>query len=81
MVIKYGMTLHHFIGREMDILAVLCRVMALVHDGNSVAEFVDTHPQKNAPESEMPPAIFVSDYIAGMTDSYAMACFNELYKN
>lgn len=45
------------------------------------AEFVDTHPQKNAPESEMPPAIFVSDYIAGMTDSYAMACFNELYKN
>ena len=45
------------------------------------ADFVNEHPQRDLPESEMPPAIFVTDYIAGMTDSYAIACFNELYKN
>ena len=43
--------------------------------------FVDEHPEKDKPESEMPLPIFVSDYIAGMTDTYAIKCFNELFKN
>ena len=30
---------------------------------------------------EMPLPIFVSDYIAGMTDTYAIRCFNDLFKN
>ncbi|MCH4153551.1 MAG: HD domain-containing protein [Mageeibacillus sp.] len=45
------------------------------------ANFVDSHPQRNASEQEMPLPIFVSDYIAGMTDTYATKCFNELFKN
>ena len=45
------------------------------------ASYVDGHPEKDKPESEMPLPIFVSDYIAGMTDTYAIKCFNELFKN
>ena len=39
------------------------------------------HPERDKPESEMPLPIFVSDYIAGMTDTYAIRCFNDLFKN
>ena len=53
--------------------------------GNEVirefAGFVDKHPERNKPESEMPLAIYVSDYLAGMTDQYAVKCFNELFKS
>ena len=45
------------------------------------AAFVDEHPERDKPESEMPLPIFVSDYIAGMTDTYAIRCFNDLFKN
>ncbi len=45
------------------------------------ASFVDSHPEKDKPESEMPLPIYVTDYIAGMTDQYAVKCFNELFKS
>ncbi|MCR4688717.1 MAG: HD domain-containing protein [Saccharofermentans sp.] len=45
------------------------------------ASFVDKHPERNKSLDEMPLAIYVSDYIAGMTDQYAVKCFNELFKS
>ena len=44
------------------------------------AEFVKNHPDYNAGENT-PLPIYVSDYIAGMTDSFAVSCFNEMYKS
>ena len=42
--------------------------------------FVDNHPQKNDPEDIMPLPIYVSDYIAGMTDGFAIQCFDALFR-
>ena len=44
------------------------------------AEFVYNHPEFRANENT-PLPIYVSDYIAGMTDSFAVGCFNEIYKS
>ncbi len=44
------------------------------------AEFVYNHPEFKANENT-PLPIYVSDYIAGMTDSFAVGCFNEIYKS
>ena len=44
------------------------------------AEFVCNHPEFRANE-KTPLPIYVSDYIAGMTDSFAVGCFNEIYKS
>lgn len=44
------------------------------------AEFVKNHPEYKAGENT-PLPIYVSDYIAGMTDSFAVSCFNEMYKS
>lgn len=44
------------------------------------AEFVCNHPEFRANENT-PLPIYVSDYIAGMTDSFAVSCFNEIYKS
>lgn len=44
------------------------------------AEFVRNHPEYKA-GIDTPLPIYVSDYIAGMTDSYAVHCFNEMYKS
>lgn len=44
------------------------------------AEFVNNHPDyKSGADTPLP--IYVSDYIAGMTDSFAVSCFNEMYKS
>ena len=44
------------------------------------AEFVYNHPDfKEQVNTPLP--IYVSDYIAGMTDSFAVSCFNEIYKS
>lgn len=40
------------------------------------AKFASEHPEENCP-----PAVMVTDFIAGMTDQFATECFNELYKN
>ena len=40
------------------------------------AKFAVEHP-----EEDCPPAVKVTDFIAGMTDQFATECFNELYKN
>ena len=42
--------------------------------------FVDNHPQKDDPEDIMPLPIYVSDYIAGMTDGFAIQCFDALFR-
>ena len=44
------------------------------------AEFVCNHPEYKAHENT-PLPIYVSDYIAGMTDSFAVSSFNEIYKS
>ena len=44
------------------------------------AEFVKNHPEYKA-GIDTPLPIYVSDYIAGMTDSFAVSCFNEMYKS
>lgn len=44
------------------------------------AEFVRNHPEYKA-GIDTPLPIYVSDYIAGMTDSYAVRCFNDMYKS
>ena len=44
------------------------------------AEFVSNHPEYKA-GADTPLPIYVSDYIAGMTDSFAVSCFNEMYKS
>lgn len=44
------------------------------------AEFVSNHPEYKA-GINTPLPIYVSDYIAGMTDSFAVSCFNEMYKS
>jgi len=44
------------------------------------AEFVKSHPEYKA-GADTPLPIYVSDYIAGMTDSFAVSCFNEMYKS
>ena len=44
------------------------------------AEFVCNHPEFKANENT-PLPVYVSDYIAGMTDSFAVGCFNEIYKS
>lgn len=44
------------------------------------AEFVTSHPEYKA-GIDTPLPIYVSDYIAGMTDSYAVRCFNDMYKS
>ncbi|MCQ2473127.1 MAG: dNTP triphosphohydrolase [Saccharofermentans sp.] len=44
------------------------------------SEFVYNHPEYKANE-DTPLPIYVSDYIAGMTDSFAVTCFNEIYKS
>ena len=44
------------------------------------AEFVTNHPEYKA-GIDTPLPIYVSDYIAGMTDSFAVSCFNEMYKS
>lgn len=44
------------------------------------AEFVYNHPEYKA-GIDTPLPIYVSDYIAGMTDSFAVSCFNEMYKS
>jgi dGTPase len=44
------------------------------------AEFVKDHPDYKA-GIDTPLPIYVSDYIAGMTDSFAVSCFNEMYKS
>jgi len=41
------------------------------------AEYMKEHPER----SFALPEVFVTDYIAGMTDQYATDCFNDLYKN
>ncbi|MBP5654460.1 MAG: dNTP triphosphohydrolase [Clostridiales bacterium] len=42
--------------------------------------FVDSHPQRNDGEDKMPLPIYVSDYIAGMTDGFAIQCFDSLFR-
>ena len=42
--------------------------------------FVDSHPQKDEGEDVMPLPIYVSDYIAGMTDGFAIQCFDALFR-
>lgn len=42
--------------------------------------FVDNHPQKDKGEDVMPLPIYVSDYIAGMTDGFAIQCFDALFR-
>ena len=44
------------------------------------AEFVYNHPDFRA-QNNTPLPVYVSDYIAGMTDSFAVSCFNEIYKS
>ena len=44
------------------------------------AGFVKNHPEYKA-GIDTPLPIYVSDYIAGMTDSFAVSCFNEMYKS
>jgi dGTPase len=44
------------------------------------ADFVKNHPEYKA-GIDTPLPIYVSDYIAGMTDSFAVSCFNEIYKS
>ena len=44
------------------------------------AEFVYNHPDFKA-QLNTPLPIYVSDYISGMTDSFAVSCFNEIYKS
>ena len=44
------------------------------------AEFVSNHPEYKA-GADTPLPIYVSDYIAGMTDTFAVSCFNEMYKS
>ena len=42
--------------------------------------FVDAHPQRNDGEDKMPLPIYVSDYVAGMTDGFAIQCFDALFR-
>ncbi|MCR4671496.1 MAG: dNTP triphosphohydrolase [Saccharofermentans sp.] len=42
--------------------------------------FCDHHPQRNEGEDIMPLPIYVSDYIAGMTDGFAIQCFDALFR-
>ena len=44
------------------------------------AEFVLEHPEYKA-GADTPLPIYVTDYIAGMTDSFALSCFNEIFKS
>lgn len=63
--------------------AVLNLEKAKVSKSSSIrkfAEFVTNHPEYKA-GIDTPLPIYVSDYIAGMTDSFAVSCFNEMYKS
>ena len=77
----------HQAKRHGDILQNMEEQHAHNADDDEPSEFISCepgkveHPEKDKPESEMPLPLFVSDYIAGMTDTYAIKCFNELFKN